>query len=199
MFAVFVVWPLSQGVWLSFWNWDGLSPAHWAGLSNYLDIIRDPDSARCIPALGLPHPVLDGRADHARAVPGSAARRTPGSAATRFMRAVLFLPQIIPLVAIGIVWRWIFEPTGPLNSALTAVGAGALARGWLGDYNVVTYRRRDGRDLDRHGLLHDPLPGRNAEHPDRALRRGTSGRRRSIRPVSARHPCQGYVMYSPWR
>ena len=101
VFAVFVVWPLSQGVWLSFWNWDGLSPAHWAGLSNYLDIIRDPDlrgaflhSAFLILfwtvapiMLGLFLAVL---------------LSNPRLRATRFMRAVLFLPQIIPLVAIGI-------------------------------------------------------------------------------------------------
>jgi raffinose/stachyose/melibiose transport system permease protein len=133
VFAVFVVWPLTQGVWLSFWNWDGLSPARWVGLSNYLDIVRDPDlrgafvhsaflvvfwtvvpiAVGLFLAVLLSHPRLKG---------------------TRFMRAVLFLPQIIPLVAVGIVWRWIFEPGGPLNSALRAAGAGALARGWLGDY-----------------------------------------------------------------
>src|SRR5262245_26255353 len=133
VFGVFVLWPLSQGVWLSLWNWDGLSPARWVGFGNYLDIIRDPElrgaflhSAFLILfwtaapiALGLFLAALLSR---------------PKTRGVRFMRAVLFLPQIVPVVAIGIVWRWVFAPTGPLNSGLRAIGADALAIGWLGDY-----------------------------------------------------------------
>jgi raffinose/stachyose/melibiose transport system permease protein len=133
VFILFVIYPLSQGAWLSLWHWDGLTPATWAGIDNYAEIIQDPSLRSAFihsgfltlfytaapivlglfVAVMLTHPRI-------RGVP--------------FIRATLFLPQILPIVAVGIVWRWIFSPDGALNSALTSVGAGGLARGWLGDY-----------------------------------------------------------------
>ena len=35
------------------------------------------------------------------------------------------------------IWRWIYAPTGVLNTSLEAIGLGFLARGWLGDFTVV--------------------------------------------------------------
>jgi ABC-type sugar transport system permease subunit len=33
-----------------------------------------------------------------------------------FFRTVLFLPQVISMVVVGVIWRWIFNPQfGPLN------------------------------------------------------------------------------------
>ena len=49
-------------------------------------------------------------------------------------RAILFLPQVVALVAVGVVWRWILAPEGPLNEGLRAIGLGSLARPWLGDF-----------------------------------------------------------------
>ena len=49
-------------------------------------------------------------------------------------RAILFLPQVVALVAVGVVWRWILAPDGPLNEGLRAIGLGSLARPWLGDF-----------------------------------------------------------------
>ena len=49
-------------------------------------------------------------------------------------RTVLFLPQVIPLVVVAVIWRMIYAPDGPLNRALEAIGLGSLARPWLGDF-----------------------------------------------------------------
>ena len=40
-------------------------------------------------------------------------------------RTVLFLPQVIPLVAAGIIWGWLLSLTGSVNQILTRVGLGA--------------------------------------------------------------------------
>jgi ABC-type sugar transport system permease subunit len=48
--------------------------------------------------------------------------------------AILFLPQIVAPVVVGVSWRWIFDENGPVNAVLRAVGLGSLARGWLGDF-----------------------------------------------------------------
>ena len=55
-------------------------------------------------------------------------------------RLCFFLPYVLPGVAIGIVWGWIYDPVrGWLNQALGAVGLGGLARGWLGDPTLALY------------------------------------------------------------
>src|SRR5581483_5675546 len=50
-------------------------------------------------------------------------------------RTVLFLPQVIPLVAAGIIWGWLLALPGLVNQILNAVGLGALTRAWLGDFD----------------------------------------------------------------
>ena len=56
-------------------------------------------------------------------------------------RTVLFLPQVIPLVAAGIAWSWMLAFDGVVNQLLTAIGLGSLARGWLGDFDFRASRR----------------------------------------------------------
>ncbi len=57
-----------------------------------------------------------------------------------FYRLCFFLPYVLPGVAIGIVWGWIYDPVqGLLNKSLGAVGLGGLERGWLGDPKTALY------------------------------------------------------------
>jgi raffinose/stachyose/melibiose transport system permease protein len=47
---------------------------------------------------------------------------------------------VLPQVAVGVVWGWIYEPSrGWLNRALELVGLEGLTRGWLGDPSVALY------------------------------------------------------------
>ncbi|MEI7847022.1 MAG: sugar ABC transporter permease [Chloroflexota bacterium] len=50
-------------------------------------------------------------------------------------RTVLFLPQVIPLVAAGIIWGWLLSLSGLFNQILKILGLGAITRAWLGDFN----------------------------------------------------------------
>jgi len=45
------------------------------------------------------------------------------------------LPQVIPLVAAGIIWGWLLSLSGLINEIFRAVGLGAFARAWLGDFD----------------------------------------------------------------
>jgi raffinose/stachyose/melibiose transport system permease protein len=132
-YLIFAFGPLLYTAWLSFFKWDGLTVGTWVGLDNYDKVINDPDIRASfghsleliffyavIPVvLGL---ALASVIAHAR-VRG-----------VTFFRAVLFLPQTIATVVVAIAWVWIYAPSGPLNSALDAVGLGAVSRGWLGDF-----------------------------------------------------------------
>ncbi len=57
-----------------------------------------------------------------------------------FYRLCFFLPYLLPGVAVGIVWGWIYDPVqGMLNTSLGAVGLDSLQRGWLGDPSWALY------------------------------------------------------------
>src|SRR6185295_18947107 len=52
-------------------------------------------------------------------------------------RTVLFLPQVIPLVAAGIIWGRLLSLSGLINHGLTAIGLGDVTRAWLGDFDTA--------------------------------------------------------------
>jgi raffinose/stachyose/melibiose transport system permease protein len=55
-------------------------------------------------------------------------------------RLCFFLPYVLPQVAVGIVWGWIYDPVqGLLNGLLGALGLGSFERGWLGDPTWALY------------------------------------------------------------
>ncbi|MCK5749233.1 MAG: sugar ABC transporter permease, partial [Oricola sp.] len=38
MFLVYVIWPIFQSFWLSFYDWDGLGEKVWLGWANYAEL-----------------------------------------------------------------------------------------------------------------------------------------------------------------
>lgn len=136
VFACFVLFPLGRAVWLSLYDWDGLSVGTWVGGSNYAALFTDPAlRAPFLHALLLllffaALPILLGL------LLASVASRIRLRGLT-FFRTVLFLPQVLALTVVAIVWRWIYAPDGLLNSGLRAIGLGGLARGWLGDFHLA--------------------------------------------------------------
>ena len=67
----------------------------------------------------------------------SVMRRTATGRFGTTARTVLFLPQIIPLVAAGIAWKWVLSTTGVVNQILSAIGLGDVTRAWLGDFDTA--------------------------------------------------------------
>ena len=41
MFLVYVIWPIFQSFWLSFYDWDGLGEKVWLGWANYVELFDD--------------------------------------------------------------------------------------------------------------------------------------------------------------
>ncbi|MBI3962322.1 MAG: sugar ABC transporter permease [Deinococcus sp.] len=49
-------------------------------------------------------------------------------------RVSFFLPAVLSLVIVGIIWGWVYNPLfGLLNSTLRALGLESWTRGWLGE------------------------------------------------------------------
>jgi raffinose/stachyose/melibiose transport system permease protein len=122
-----------QSIWISFWHWDGIGAATWAGLENYVAVFtQDQLSIALRNGLGFIvfYTVFPGIIGLVIAAV-IAARPRRGSG---LVRTMVFLPQIIPLVAVGVVWRHLYAADGPANQLLDAVGLGGVARAWLGDF-----------------------------------------------------------------
>lgn len=137
IYAIFVLQPLVLTVQYSFYKWDGVGPATWVGLSNYALILNDPtllgsifNAFRLVIFFSL-IPVALGL------VVASIIHRVAIGRFGTVARTVLFLPQVIPLVAAGIIWGWLLSGPGLINQGLTAVGLGGVTRAWLGDFDTA--------------------------------------------------------------
>ena len=59
---------------------------------------------------------------------------------TNVHRMIIYLPAIVPMIVVGIVFKSILHPsTGVLNVFLSAIGLEALAQGWLTNPKLALY------------------------------------------------------------
>jgi raffinose/stachyose/melibiose transport system permease protein len=137
LYLAVVVYSIGQTVWRSFYTWDGVTKPAWAGLGNYRTVFHDPQIRGALVHSGIlvvytcVIPVLVGLV---LAVLLSRSR-TRGLTAFRTM---LFSPQVLSGIAIGIIWKWIYDPTdGPLNKTLVLIGVPGWAKPWLGDFSLA--------------------------------------------------------------
>jgi raffinose/stachyose/melibiose transport system permease protein len=137
MYAVFVLQPLVLTVQYSLYRWDGIGPSTWVGADNYVTVLTNPDLLESIfNAFRLVFffsfvPVTLGL------MVASIIRRIATGRLGTATRTVLFLPQVIPLVAAGIVWSWVLSLSGIANQFLSAIRLDEITRAWLGDFDTA--------------------------------------------------------------
>ncbi len=132
---IFNVLPVLPTFGLSLTAWNGLSAPTWVGLENYLRMFSgDPLLAQSLIntilfTLGyVPFGIIVGLA-----LALLVNRSLPGMA---IFRALIFLPYVTSLVAVGIIAKWVFsDQYGVLNAMLETVGI----RGphWLGESSTA--------------------------------------------------------------
>jgi raffinose/stachyose/melibiose transport system permease protein len=136
VYVLFVLAPLGNNLWLSFFNWDGITAKVWVGLANYGTVLHDGEIRSSFYhslVLILFYSVLP-------VIIGLLLAATMSHTRVRglaMFRAILFLPQVISTVVVAITFQWLYADTGPLNQLLRAVGLGSVARGWLGDFDYA--------------------------------------------------------------
>ena len=137
VYVVFVLRPLLLTFQFSFYDWNGVGPSTWVGVDNYTRLFGDPEMLGSIAnALQLIVyfsfvPVLLGL------LTAATIRKMATSHLAMVSRTVLFLPQVIPLVAAGIMWTWLMSSDGLVNELLRAVGLGSFTKAWLGDFDTA--------------------------------------------------------------
>lgn len=132
-FLIFTVYPLVDGLYMSFFKWSGISGNKvFQGIKNYVRLFKDPVVPRTIlndyflvavkvvfiMALAMAFAVV---------LTQFRIREAP------FYRFVYFFPNVMPVVTTSILWVFIYSSKmGLINAFLEAVGKEEWARSWLG-------------------------------------------------------------------
>lgn len=136
-YAAFVLVPIGMSVYYSLLRWDGIGKAQFKGLSNYLTVLSESDFLQILAnafQLALYFsviPIVIGLGV------ASAIRNHLSGRFGTTARTILFIPQVIPLVAAGIAWTWMLASNGVVNQFFSLIGLGGITRGWLGDFDFA--------------------------------------------------------------
>jgi multiple sugar transport system permease protein len=118
--VVFALYPFVNTVILSFTNTRTLTGGTWVGLENYARMLEDEQFRNamlttfiyvvaCVPLLTL-LPLLVALLVH---------KQLPGIA---FFRTTAYFPVIASVVAVALIWSWLFDSRGIINEALQWLG-----------------------------------------------------------------------------
>ena len=127
LLAVFYFYPVAFSFYISLHDYDMLSPPRFVGLKHFLDLPNDGHFINSVivtvtyvvytivPVIGLSFAI-------AWALTKLGRRRG-------LWRAMLFLPSVMPIVSVALVWKLLFNYQGPINDGLTSIGVDPLP--WL--------------------------------------------------------------------
>jgi raffinose/stachyose/melibiose transport system permease protein len=136
-YGLFVLWPIIQTFKHSLYQWDGIGAEEWVGFDNFRRVFTDSDLLSVLKHAFELIVFFTGIPVALGLVVAAVMHRVAGRRVSTVSRTVLFLPQVVPLVAAGIAWNWVLSTTGVVNQALKAVGLGGVTRAWLGDFNTA--------------------------------------------------------------
>ncbi|MCR2802320.1 carbohydrate ABC transporter permease [Paenibacillus soyae] len=125
IFTLFLWLPIFKGVMSSFYTIDFVKGDSFVGLANYKTVFQDADVLVSVKntlyymglalVIGFWVPILF-------AVSISEMRRFQG-----FARVAAYLPYVVPFVVLYGVWRWLYDPVGPINAVLKSLGIGQIS------------------------------------------------------------------------
>ncbi|MCU1470418.1 MAG: sugar transporter permease [Glaciihabitans sp.] len=127
--GVFVIWPILVSFWYSLHNWTiGATDQPWVGLGNYVTLFKDPQFWN---ALGntLEFTVASVILLVVLGFLTAVALMGEGLV-SRIFRSTYFFPTIVSLTSIGLVWKFMLDPSIGLVAGITQF-FGAAPIGWL--------------------------------------------------------------------
>jgi len=138
--AVFLYYPTVSGLYHAFFDWDGVSPPAFIGLSNFQEMWGDPVIRIAFANMAK---LTAFAAATALTVPLLVAKlinslRSPR--AQYLCRVGFVVPLVVPQVVLILIWGFFYEPTdGLLNRLLIAGHLRGLTQAWLGDPKLALY------------------------------------------------------------
>lgn len=134
--VLFKLVPLVRAVWLSLLKTRGFEDPSFAGIANYRSAFRDPVFAQSFKNAAMVFLTLPVWIFFPLIIALLLFQRTPG---WKVFRAAYFLPYMIAPVVVGIMFRQILAPEGPLNALLVGIGLSPLAIEWLNGPNSALF------------------------------------------------------------
>jgi multiple sugar transport system permease protein len=138
MFLVYVIVPIFQSIWISFYEWDGLGPKTWVGTQNYIDLMSD-DSFYTSLKNNVIWLLL-----YLLAIPmGLAVALFLNQTVTgiRLYKSLFFFPFVISQVVVGLIFTWFYAPgfgiLPHIMKALTGSEVAVLADERYATYGVI--------------------------------------------------------------
>ena len=138
MFAIYVIAPIFQSIWISFYDWDGLGPKKWIGLANYTELWGD-ESFYTSLKNNIAWLVL-----YMLAVPAGLAVAlflNQTVAGIRLYKSLFFFPFVISQVVVRLIFTWFYAPDFGLLSGLirwlTGSNVAILADDRLATYGII--------------------------------------------------------------
>lgn len=133
LYVGFVIYPLIQAFALSAYRWRGLSPVKtYVGGGNFVKLAHDQVFWKSVEN-NLWILVVCGAIVIALSIGVAHGLQSAGKL-SRTLRTIVLFPQMISLVAVAILWMFIFNPQfGLLTSGMKAVGLGGWTHTWLGE------------------------------------------------------------------
>ena len=131
LYGLFVVYPYLRAMYVSLTNWSGISPTlRFIGLRNFQRLFQDQYFWNALRhnatyLVTLPFIIIALALFFAFVI-------TQGVRLSSFYRIAFFFPQVMSVVAVGVLWNFVYHPTiGVLNAALRLVGV-SNPPSWLG-------------------------------------------------------------------
>lgn len=139
-FFIFTIYPVIQALYYSMFDWSGMSDTkEFIGFDNFANMFKDPIVLR---AIGNDYLLVAGK------IVGIMVLATFFAVAlTRFnfklagfFRSIFFIPNVISVVVIGVLWNFIYNPQiGFLNGFLSLFTEEKVTIAWLGFTSHTIY------------------------------------------------------------
>lgn len=140
LLVVFVYGPAVENVIYSFYAWSSMSPDwRFVGFGNYGELFGNPIFWTAL-INNLIYAVISVIFQVAVALGLAAVLQAGvfGSRLRSFFRTTLFLPSILPVTVVGLLWQLIYQPTiGLIDQLLYSSGLESLSHVWLGEENTA--------------------------------------------------------------
>ena len=138
VYTGFLVGPMLSTLYISFFEWDGLSAdMTFVGLANYIRILFEDEVSQ----LALRNNLL--WTTGSVIIPTAiglllAVGLNRLSVVNKIMRTLYYMPAVLPLISVGLIWGWLYNPHfGAINVFFKSIGLSSLAGGWLSDYDMA--------------------------------------------------------------
>lgn len=137
IYLVFQIIPIIGSVYFSLVSWNGIagSAPEFIGLQNYIYAFKSPDFILSLK--NMAKMVIVSVIFHTPIALLMAVAINTKCKGYRLFKALFFVPTVFPLTAVGLMWYFIFMPTGSFNALLDVVGLSNLVTPWLVDSSTA--------------------------------------------------------------